>query len=88
MLIIHLSLTTNNLERQVWQEFLSPRPRRSNLCKNRAISWNQKLGPQTLCLAFSGDGTKYMGVKMLVKVHLWGIQRNFMKGVTSGEGLG
>ena len=83
MRIIHSSLTTNNLETQVWQEFLSPCPKRSNVCKNLAVSWNQKLGPQTLCLAFSGGGTKHMGVKVLMEVHLWGIQKDFMKDVTS-----
>ena len=87
MLIICLSLTTNKLERQVWQEFLSPCPKRSNSCKNHAVSCNQKFGPQTLCLAFSGGGTMHMGVKVLMEVHLWGIQKDFTKDVTSEGGL-
>ena len=39
------------------------------------------------CLALSGGRARYTGVRMLEEVHLWGIQKGFMKEGTSEEVL-
>lgn len=88
MLIIHWSLTTNNLERQVWDELLSRHPkRRSNFCKNHTVSWNPSLSPRTLCLISQMMEPGMWGWGCSWRFTPEGIQKGFLKEVTPEEGL-